>query len=207
MTRQTTYWMRRLEQEGLIWRFRGGPYHAAYDLTDRHSGFYFNTDLALSQPVLRNDILNDLQKLIQDEGTGTWIVTHTSSVSASLILASIAASNLQRRLAYLSDSSSSFRFPISSGDSLQVVTDDIHSGSSIKRLLAAARYAKAAVLSPLVAIANFSGKDEIEGYPIRTLFAESIDIWHPSECPFCAAGSVPLNARASWSQLVSSRPA
>jgi hypothetical protein len=198
-------WLEVLTTAKAIWQFRVGGPHAAYDMADRHADFYFNTDVAVSDPKLLSDIALKLINSCERIGTfesNFWVLSYSGSISASLILASRVSHLLNSRLAYMDVRTEVLNFPIKKGDRALVVTDDIHSGGSIKKLINICSSRGASVISPIITIANFSGSNQIEGRQIISIYEKEIESWPSSECPLCAQGSEAIPARKGWQKLM-----
>jgi orotate phosphoribosyltransferase len=197
-------WLQRFEDAGAIWHYQAGGSHAAYDMADRHADFYFNTDVAASNPALMQDAADELVRAssIPASGNGNiWIASYTGSIAAGLVLATHISRISGMPLAYLDLRTEALNFPIAQGDTVAMVTDDIHSGGSLRKLIGVIKHSGAEILSPILTMANFSGNATLDGIAIQPLFAMEIETWAPADCHLCKAGSPALHARKHWGEL------
>ena len=198
-------WIDRFEQAHAIWRYSEGGPHAAYDMADKHAGFYFNTDVVASDPNLIGLAAAELVEPFNDslsQHGNYWVLTYVGSISASLVLAAHISRLLNKRLAYMDLRTGVVNFEVKKGDKALIVSDDVHSGGSIRRLLKFLSDQSASALNPVITLGNFSGATDIEGISIHSLIEEKIVTWTPANCPLCKGSSVALSARQKWADLL-----
>ncbi|MDF5719559.1 MAG: hypothetical protein PUP91_03500 [Rhizonema sp. PD37] len=187
----------------IIWEQHNHGPHAAYDMADKHSGYYFNSDLAIMYPDLRRIAASYLASFVEDTQDDYWVFSYFASISASLALATEISTILGKRLGYFNIATGKTNFPILERDKILIVVDDIHSGGSIRKMLTAFKYANCNVIPTLLTLGNFSNKDDIDGLHIRSIVRRPIESWPAASCPLCTSGSRVLSARSQWKELTS----
>lgn len=197
-------WLSHFDKAGAIWRYRQGGSHATYELVDRHADFYFNSDIVAADPLLARQAVHALTNGIRDrlpKPETLWIASYTGRLAASLILATHASDLLGCRLAYMDVCSNDCHFAFGPDDQVLIVTDDVHSGGSLRKLIGQIQTRKACLLPFMLTLGNFSGADSIEGLGIHALFSITANGWPSHECPLCKNGSAAIKARHDWNIL------
>jgi hypothetical protein len=199
-------WEEKLARAKTLWKYRDPGPHAAYTLSDRHADFYFNSDAFASDPALVNAAADDLIVRLRKTGiTGKafWIVSYSGAVSASLVLASVVSQKLNKRLAYMDIRTDAINFPIKDGDAALIVTDDIYTGGSIRKIVNILSDRKVEILAPILTVANFFGAGQLDDLKIMSLIDRTLETWPSASCPLCQAGSQAIPARKEWPKLFS----
>ena len=197
-------WEQTFVEADAIWSYREGGPHALYELSGRHSDFYFNTNSIVSRPPLLKRAVIELTRRLRVAGMPpAWIVTYPPF---GLPVGFAMAEALASRFAYVhSLDRAELYFPIPAAASVLLVADDLYSGGSVRKVLAVLRQLEVSVLPSIVVLANFSGSSTFDGMPVVSLYERSIPLWSPGECPLCLKGSLPVAARPHWSDLQGTR--
>jgi len=192
----------KLKDNGAIWEYKPNGPHVQYVMADKHSPFYFNTDIAVSDTETLIEMCDYFAGVIQDISSADWVVSYfTPSVAAGVALAAALANRTGAKLGYLNLDNGAMPFPVSAGDRVIVAVDDIHSGSSTRSLISTLKNHGAIVQSHIITLGNFSGRSEIENHTIASIVQGQPQTWSSSECPLCKAGSKALNPRKYWQEL------
>ena len=182
----------------VMWHYPGHGPHAAYSLWDKHSDFYFNSDSLVCNPSLLKETTKALFQTVRGKLTEKpdWVITYPPfGLNIGFCLADL----LQCKFGYIKSlQEPELNFNIRPNDSVLFCADDLHTGSSFRKVLAAVQNVGATIIQPLAVVANFSGTSRFEGYDVEALFCKNINIWNAAECPLCAVGSEPLAARRNW---------
>jgi orotate phosphoribosyltransferase len=196
-------WQTCLEANKVIWRYRGYGPHAIHSLSDRHSNFYFNSDILSTKAALLEDVCKALFGLVKGTVKPDWIVTYPPfGLSIGYCLAEL----FDVRLAYINSlKDDRFQFDLQKQESALFCADDLYSGKSFRQVARAVKKRGVQLLEPLLVVGNFSGRYDFDGHQITALFQREIDTWHADQCPLCAAGSKAIYARPQWQELSDQR--
>ena len=186
-----------LREMGCIWEYPGTGFHADFTLASRHSGFYFNSNEIVQDPGKLETVCERIeQEIVRRDLTPTWVVSYPPfGTPFALIL----ARKLGVRFGYVqSVEQMEIFFEIGAEDRVLVVADDIYGGTTMTRLLELLSSMGAEVEECVFVVANFTGRDTIAGKKIVSLYERVVEMWSPSECPLCDAGSTAISARRHW---------
>ena len=108
--------------------------------------------------------------------------SYVSSVSTSLILATIVSQLSNLPLCYFDIRNNNIKitdaYPnIKEGDNYLIVTDDIHSGASLRKLLSLITRFNGNACNSILTIGNFSGNNQLDGIKIEALFSTNLKSW------------------------------
>ncbi len=85
---------------------------------------------------------------------------------------------------------------------LVVACEDVLStGNSLRKLLAEVRKTGATLAPYILALVNRTGETEIDGLDVISLITKKTNIWEPTKCPLCAAGSLSVRPKVNWQAL------
>jgi hypothetical protein len=197
-------WLHRFRQEGAIWEYREGRPHASYEMDAKHAGFYMNTDIIVSQPRLVNDICEGFTAAcVEKKVKPNWVISYAANICSGLILATKMAEKLDASFGYVDLNRSLCCFDPANGQSILIVTNDIHSGGSLGRTIKLIEQRGGKILPIVLTLANFHRHPQCHDLEIISLFAHDVAAWTPEECPLCKRGSPPLPARQNWRNLTS----
>lgn len=193
-----------MSEVGAIYRYvDGDPVHPAFTQAEKHSDFYFNSDIPLLDNHTRKFCLSELCRNIYENGeeNHTHVITYSGMTWSSVALATLVANSFNTRLVV----STNFCTPtknINRNFKPIIVCDDVYSGSSIQAMREfigeVFRYRNTI---NVFCLADLSGKS-FDYIHVNSMAKFSVNLYEPANCPLCAAGSQPLDARAEWGSLL-----
>jgi orotate phosphoribosyltransferase len=194
-------WKKRLTEEGLIWRYTGQGPHAAFSLTDSHSDFYFNSDWLASNPPLLREVCEEIFAKAKEQivTKPDWVITcPPHSLNIGFCLAEL----FDTKFGYIKSlQEPEIHFDLKANEYVLLCADDLISGSSLLKIFDALAPKDVKPLNPLMVIANWKSTATFKGFDVVSLIDENANIWKPTECPLCAAGSPAISARDNWRKL------
>lgn len=198
-------WIQRLQALGAFWEYSGGSFVAEMTLSDQVTDFYFNSDVIHSYPSLSEQLCEEffLPEIARRGLTPKVVLTVTPF---GIPIATVLSLQLSSRLGYLTSKNNLSYYPPKGEESI-IVTDDVWSGSSVRRIVNALR--KRGVADPrlIIAIGNCSGQGEIEGIATYSLFERRVEPCAFKDSPFAAMqGVYALNAREHWERFCEEFP-
>lgn len=192
----------RIKRVGAIWEYKqGDKYHISRSGESVHTDIYLNSDKIVSHPALVESIaLEFFIPVIQKRGIKPdWVITYPPF---GIPLAYELASKAKCKFGYVYNLSDEIcYFDIRPQESVIIVADDIYSGISIKRTIAALNKKKVKH-NFILSIANFLGEDSIENIELISLINKKANFWYYKNCPLCRAGSKAIVARKCWENLI-----
>jgi len=169
-----------------------------------HVDKYFNSNVVVASPELTAQIVESvlvpaLSRLIE---APDWVLSYAPF---GLFLAHAAAQALDARCAY-SDPRSEYaiNFDIRASDSVLVIADDVHSGSSILKTIEQVERRGAQAAPAIFCLANLSGKSALGEREIISAVTLEPHRYQAEACPLCAEGSSALAPRPNWPLLLAS---
>jgi adenine/guanine phosphoribosyltransferase-like PRPP-binding protein len=193
-------WVEKLNQVGAIWTFREGGPHASFEYANKHSAFYFNSDIVVSNPSLLWSICKDrfFQEYTSKSLSVDWIASYPANgVAIAFCLASLVGC----RYFHVELSHPRITMNLRAGERVLVVTDDIFSGGSLGKTIETIEKRGGIVASPIMTLGNFSGSIRFRDRDISSLIDRPVQTWEPSSCPLCMQGSRTVPARQEWGVL------
>jgi orotate phosphoribosyltransferase len=195
-------WEAIFTKQQVIWKYPGHGPHAAYELWNKHSDFYFNSNYIICNPPLLKEATLALFNAVSAKlkARPKWVVTYPPfGLNVGFCLADL----FQCKFAYIKSlDHSEIEFDIRPNDTVLFCADDLHTGGSFRKVISASIDAEATTVQPLAVVADFSGTAVFDGYEIVALIHENNRIWNADRCPLCANGSTALPARQNWQQLI-----
>jgi len=195
-------WHSKLSENHVVWQYPGYGPHPVYTLGDNHSDFYFNSDYLARNPSLLREVCLSLFEAARKKISFApdWILTYPPfGVSFGLSLAEL----FQCEFDYIKSlQEPMIDFDLQANETVLLCADDIHTGTSIRKVFNAARNKRAKIIGPIAVVANFTGESNFEGIEIVSLITKKINVWHPDKCPLCASGSRALSARENWLEFI-----
>ncbi len=194
-------------QIGAVWEASrpGGP-HVRTSLDGSHVDKYFNSDVVVASPSLTTQIVKSVlvPELSKTGLAPDWVLGYSPF---GLFIAHAVAQALDTQCAY-SDPSGGYvtHFEIGPSESVLVIADDIHSGSSVLKTIAQVEHRGAWVIPTIFCLANMSGKRQLGRREILSAVELDAHSYSAETCPLCAEGSPALAPRSNWRALVSSMP-
>lgn len=198
-----TDWWKIFDEVCTVWRAGNGSLHAAYESATKHASFYFNTDVVVSLPPLIEQICEAWRGVCETRNLKPdWVIGYAANVSCGLPLAYKMAELLRAQFGYVDLRRDVCCFLPQVGQTVLLVTDDVHSGGSVEQTVRLVESVGAIVLPVLLTMANFSGQTECKGLEIYALAEQNINVWPAADCPLCRQGSRAVSARPQWRELL-----
>lgn len=198
-------WGALFRQIGAIWEAsQPGAPHVQTSLGGSHVDTYFNSDVVVASPGLTAQVVESVlvPGLSRVTKAPDWVLSYAPF---GLFLAHAVAQALDARCAY-SDPRSEYaiHFDIRASDSVLVVADDLHSGSSILKTIEQVERRGAQVAPTIFCLANLSGKSALGDRGIVSAAVLEPHRYPAETCPLCAEGSPALAPRPNWPTLLTS---
>jgi len=200
-------WFEYFSAKQTIWQFSETGQHAAYEMADLHSDFYFNSDAAVASPQIVNAVITKsfLPECLDRRMNPDLILSFVGQTSAGLIVAAHLSQRIGCDLVYVNIKTGELSAPLKKGARIIVVIDDLHSGGTAKALLRLVEANGAVPLAPVFCLANLSGMDNLLELEIFATFSHTPRVWPSATCQLCAGGSKALPARRAWRELLNGR--
>lgn len=196
-------WCERLNSLGSFWHYEGGSVVAQLTLSAMVTDYYFNSTVLLSEAELTRQLCSEvfIPEIAAVGLRPSFILTFAPF---GMPLATILSLEMKLAMGYVTTAEDSklSRLPSPLDESI-IVTDDIWSGTSVRRIIRNLQENGRKDPSCIVVIGNCSRESSIDGIPILSLFHRPIQTWALSDFPLSDQKEItPLNAREHWTTLV-----
>jgi orotate phosphoribosyltransferase len=188
-------WENKLFKEQVIWQYPGYGPHAVFTPSDKHSNSYFNSDHLVNQPSLLEDACSYLYKTAMDKTSSNpdWLITYAPY---GLQIGSCLSRLFGSRFGFTaSNNAKEINFNLHHSEKVLLYADDLHTGARMQNLIDIVAAKQVEIISPIIFVANYSGRSKFHDREIVSLINLEIDVWNPDECPLCNLGSPRLNSK------------
>jgi orotate phosphoribosyltransferase len=187
--------------EKAIWRYDSSKFHVQTSESGLHSDLYLNTDHVVSDVLLVENIVENIfsKELGLRNIRPDWIISYPPF---GLTIAYALARQTGAKFGYVDTIARTCNFDIRKGDMVIVVSDDIYSGGSIKKMIEILDGLGAKVQSPIFTIGNLSGAETLSDLEIMSVISEKGNLYSEFDCPMCKAGSKAVSPRPNWDKLI-----
>ena len=200
-------WQKIFKDLGAEWEYRGGDACALYTLSGKVSDYYFNSEVISKNPEMLGSLCREVYlPEVQRRNIGVDMVA--SYPPYGVAFAKALAQELGVGSCFIrSLASPGFEQQLPGGTRVLVVADDIFSGSSVVKTIKAALANQCEVAPVVLAFANFSGRNSIEGLDIFSVITRRVELSDVSDSPLVARGVRAINAREHWEEFFAPRKA
>jgi len=198
--RNAAWWEQTFTDKGAL-RLSGEPGHTLQHYVTRkglHTAGYCNSENVTNEPLLVDKAAYDLVKNLVDNGLNLEKVDRViGPAMGAVVLAHAVALQISRRRKYTCLSGYAKRnqsgFTINgthvqAHERVLLVDDVFTTGSSLQQVLDATERADAIAIPIIATMVNRSSLSRWNSRRISSLFGWDVPVWHPKECPLCAAG-------------------
>ena len=196
-----TDWHKKLLEERVIWECPGIGPHVTHVLNNNHSDFYINSDYLALNPPLTREIALDLFSAINmnERIKPDWIITYPPfGLNIGFCLAEL----FNCKFGFIQSlAEPELYFDLQKQEKVLLCADDIFSGETINKLIAAVEKKRSHIINLIAVVVNRRGEPTFDSMPIISLLEPKVNVWKKEECPLCAANSPVLPARENWLEL------